>query len=172
MKRCPRCNQIYTDNELNFCLNDGELLANHYGDASRSSRADDSPPTLIMDSPRITNPIGWQVNQPIQPWQSPQQSSQNPVYGLPHGFVHSRDQTLPTISLVLGVFSLVLICCYGGIWLGLPAAIVGFLGMKNADGDPMKYGGRGMAIAGMVLGIISFLGAIAFIFFGLLGSIS
>jgi len=49
------------------------------------------------------------------------------------------------------------LCCYGGIWLGLPAAVLGFLGVRNAGNDPGKYGGRGMAVGGMVLGIVTFL---------------
>ena len=38
--------------------------------------------------------------------------------------------------------------------------------MKNVDTDPMKYGGRGMAIAGMVIGIVTFLASVFFLIFG------
>ena len=69
---------------------------------------------------------------------------------------------MPTIALILGILSMLLICCYGGIWLGLPAAVVGFLGMRNADNDNSRYGGRGLAIGGMVLGVISFLMSVIF----------
>ncbi len=62
--------------------------------------------------------------------------------------------------MILGILSVALICCYGGIWLGLPAAVLGFLGMRNTDGDPSQYGGRGMAIAGMVLGVVSLLSSL------------
>lgn len=79
------------------------------------------------------------------------------------GFRGPKDQTLPTISLVLSILACFLVCCSGGIWLGLPAAIVGFLGMRNADREPEKYGGRGLAIGGMVLGIVTFLGSIVFL---------
>ena len=66
--------------------------------------------------------------------------------------------------MILGILSLALICCYGGIWMGLPAAILGFLGMRNADNDPSRYGGRGMAIAGMVMGVVSLLSSIVVAF--------
>ena len=59
-------------------------------------------------------------------------------------------------------------CCYGGIWLGVPAAVLGFLGMKNADRDPGRYEGRGLAIAGMVLGGVSLLASVAFAFIAIL----
>lgn len=158
MKRCPRCNQTYTDNDLNFCLNDGELL---------TTFIDDAPPTVFMDPPRVTNQTKWQSAPPPAPWQNPQ-ILQNQPYETPV-FVRTLDQTLPTISLVLGILSVLMICCYGGVWLGLPAAVVGFIGMKNANADPSCYGGRGMAIGGMVLGIVSFLGFIVYLVFFLMG---
>lgn len=166
MKVCPKCNQNYTDENLNFCLNDGEML----------TQFDDAPPTIMMDAPRITNQTNWQqtqYQQPSQPmaaWQNQQPSAQNQSYGITRT-PFSQDQTLPTVALILGISSLVMICCYGGIWLGLPAVIVGWLGMKNADSDPAKYGGRGMAIAGMVIGIITFLMAIGFIILAFVGNI-
>ena len=158
MKQCPRCYQTYSDDQLNFCLNDGELLTNIAGDRPPTSYADDSPPTLVLDQARVTNPANWPANAaPPAKWQ-PQNLQQNQPFG--SSFVQKKDQTLPTIGMILGILSIALICCYGGIWLGLPAAILGFLGMRNADSDPGRYGGRGMAIAGMVLGVVSFLGSL------------
>ena len=162
MKQCPRCGQIYTEDNLNFCLNDGELLT--YSPDSGPDRpnergfADDSPPTLVLDSSRVTNQ-SWQSAQPPVPWQNQSPSPQAPTFGQSLQNA-SRDQTLPTISLVLGILSCLTVCCAGGVLLGLPAAIVGYLGMKNADSDPNRYGGRGLAIAGMVIGIVTFLASL------------
>ncbi|MBP6004723.1 MAG: DUF4190 domain-containing protein [Pyrinomonadaceae bacterium] len=167
MKQCPRCNQSYVDDQLNFCLNDGELLMQLVDEPARRPY-DDSPPTIVMNDPRATNPTNWAQPAPPVMWQD-QSNMQVPQYNAP-AFVQSRDQTLPTISLVLGILGFLMICCYGGIWLGLPAAIVGFMGMKNADGDPSRYGGRGLAIGGMVLGVISFLASFVFIILGILAS--
>ena len=64
------------------------------------------------------------------------------------------NQTLPIISLVLGIVSL---CCYISPVTGIAALITGFKGMKNANNDPEHYGGKGLAIAGMVTGGIFFL---------------
>jgi NO-binding membrane sensor protein with MHYT domain len=68
------------------------------------------------------------------------------------------------------LISIPLMCCYGGIWLGLPAAVIGFLGMRNADADPNKYSGRGMAVGGMVLGVITFFASIIFGIIALIAS--
>lgn len=157
MKICPRCSQTYADENQNFCLNDGELLQ-QYGD--------DAPPTIVLDPSRTTSPNNWQQYEVPQssapaPWQqSPQM--QNHPFETP-GFVQSADKTLPTISLVLGILSFLLVCCYGGFPLGVAAVITGFLGMRNADSNPLRYGGRGLAVGGMILGIVALLSSIVFI---------
>jgi hypothetical protein len=166
MKQCPRCKQTYSDDQLNFCLEDGELLSAFAQEPPPARYRDDPPPTLLMNDPRATNPTNWPqtppAGQPPARWQ-PQQNIQNQPFRSP-GFVAGRDQTMPTIALILGILSIPLVCCYGGIWLGLPAAVLGFLGMRNADNDPSRYGGRGMAIGGMVLGVISFLSSLVWLF--------
>jgi hypothetical protein len=85
---------------------------------------------------------GWQ-NQPIgqdTPFQPP------PAGG-------GLNQTLPIVSLVFGIIS---VCCYVSPLTGLVALITGFMGMKNANNDPNSYGGKGLAIAGMIVGGVFF----------------
>ena len=159
MKQCPRCHQTYSDDNLNFCLEDGELLTAFTREPPPTRYAEDPPPTVVLDQARVTNPASWPAGAtPPDRWQG-QQNLENTPFASP-AFVQSKDQTIPTIALILGILSVAMICCYGGIWLGAPAAILGFMGMRNADSDRNRYGGRGMAIAGMVLGVISFLGSI------------
>lgn len=61
-------------------------------------------------------------------------------------------------GLVLGIFSLTLgLCCCYGIpfnFLGLVFSIVGF---SQINHEPQRYGGKGIAIAGLVLSILSLL---------------
>ena len=167
MKVCPKCNQTYTDDGLNFCLADGELLMDPSTESPTQIFNDPSPPTIFMDSPRRTNPnhSAWETApppQPMAPWQNQQM---NQPYG--NAQYAAGDKTLPVIALIAGCLSLVLVCCYGGIWLGVPAAIIGYLGMSKADADPGRFTGRGMAIAGMALGIVSFLISMVFIIISL-----
>jgi Domain of unknown function (DUF4190) len=175
MKQCLRCQRTYNDDDLNFCLEDGELLVAYPVEPQLSRPpqptpfADDAPPTIMFDRTRVTNPTNWpdppQQSSPPAPWE--QQNVINTPFGRP-AFVHSADQTLPTIALILGILSIPLLCCYGGIWLGLPAAVLGFIGMRNADSDRSRYGGRGMAIAGLVLGIITFVISLIIAFIAIL----
>lgn len=150
MKICPLCKNTYADDELFFCLNDGEQL----------SLLNSQPnPTIFADSTRVTND-NWNQYQQNTPWQN-QQIVQNQQFNANLNPV-GQNQTMPIVSMILGIVS-ILLCCYGGIPLGLPAMIVGYLGMKNADSNPVEYGGKGMAIAGLVTGTISFLISIVFI---------
>ncbi|CAN5511693.1 hypothetical protein BH18ACI3_BH18ACI3_14530 [soil metagenome] len=172
MKRCPRCGQTYSDAAINFCLEDGELLAYLADDAPRPLPGErpqgfmDDSPTVVLNKPRDTNQMDREVHSPPAPWQN-----QSPVYGDQqvgmNMYDQTRNQTLPYIALSLGLASVVLVCCQGGIWLGLPAVVIGVLGMRNAEKDPNQYTGRGMAVAGMVLGIVTFLASLIFLIFGL-----
>ena len=171
MKRCPKCGRLYTEPDLNFCLNDGELLV-HAQNASHSRAprpfADDAPPTIMMNNPRETNPTGWAggLSAPTPYQQNTTPAYQPPPFGMAH-MSRSLDQTLPTVSLVLGIVSFIFaLCCYGGLLFGLPAAIVGFMGLRNVDRDPARYGGKGLAIAGMVLGVITFIISLLLLIFG------
>ena len=166
MKKCLRCGQTYSDDTLNFCLNDGELLVESTSyQPPPTSYADDSPPTLLMNQPRVTNPIDWPQSSPVQ-WQGQSPVPVTNQYPMAAYGVAAPNQTLPTISLVLGIVSIFLVCCAGGILFGIPAAIIGFIGMRNAENEPNRYGGRGLAIAGMVIGIITCLISFFILIFG------
>ena len=93
---------------------------------------------------------------PDAAWQSEQIGSNTPFQS---PVVGSVNQTLPIVSLILGIIS---ICCYVSPLTGIAALITGFLGMKNANRDPQNYGGKGLAIAGMILGGIFLLIGLAY----------
>ena len=103
MKICPVCNQTYADNNLNYCLNDGGTLTEYM---------DDAPPTVTLNRARTTQqnwenvqtPTPWQ-NQPLQQNQTYQPlQQQNQPYHLAR--IQGQNQTLPTVSLVLGIFAI------------------------------------------------------------------
>lgn len=97
---------------------------------------------------------------------------QNPQYqqGGSAPAAGGQNKVLPIVSLVFGILSL---CCYFAPLTGLIALITGFLGMKNANNDPANYGGKPLAIVGMVLGGLLFLAGIGYyvflLFFGGMG---
>jgi hypothetical protein len=169
MKKCTICNQTYTDESLNFCLSDGGTLV---------KMSDDAPPTVFMNQPRATDQTNWANDpsfsppnyEPMSPWQDPS-VNQTPSYMAANPY-QSLDSTLPTVSLVLGILGIVLFfCCYAGVPFGIGALIVGFIGFNNTNKNPAKYGGRGLAIAGMIMGALSFLGFLLIILIAGIGNI-
>lgn len=153
MKICPVCNQTYADDNLNYCLTDGGTL---------TSYNDDAPPTIMLNRARTTQQ-DWENYQPPSPWenqlQQQNQSNQPAQQNQPFhpAVIQSQNQTLPTVSLVLGIISLLFACCYGGIPFGAAAIILGFLGLRNINDNPMQFGGRGLAVGGIVMGVIGLL---------------
>src|SRR5215207_10280335 len=103
MKKCLRCGQNYSDDSLNFCLNDGELLVTAQNYEQPTRFADDTPPTILMNEPRVTNPIDWAQSAPVQ-WPQHSQPAQVPLQHYPMaGYGVPQNTTLATISLVLGI---------------------------------------------------------------------
>ena len=70
---------------------------------------------------------------------------------------------LAIASMVCGILSLFLCFCLGGI-IGLPAVICGHMAMRQTGpqipGHPLQMAGRGMAIAGLIMG---YLGLVTFV---------
>src|SRR5688500_15828555 len=120
MKKCLKCGERYSDDTLNFCLNDGELLIDPTGyEPPPTLFADDSPPTILMNQPRVTNPIGWADANPPAQWQQnmpvPQQPQQ--MFGQ-YATMQSISQTLAIVSLGLGIGSMTVgWCCSLGLLL-------------------------------------------------------
>ena len=58
-------------------------------------------------------------------------------------------------GLVVGILSIPgACCCYSSIPLGIAAIIMSIIAMNKAKMSPETHGGRGMAIGGLVCGII------------------
>ncbi|MFV0389986.1 MAG: DUF4190 domain-containing protein [Pyrinomonadaceae bacterium] len=165
MKICPKCNKTYTDEFLNFCLADGELL--------QKLDENDAPPTIRFDSPRDTieshAPPTFQPQNETQRWTPPtppvfNQSQPVQQYGDGGAFTGyvSEENTLATVSLILGIVGFVLVCCYLGIPIGLAAGITGFLAFRKSN-EIASGNGKGMAIAGMILGGLSILSSLVMV---------
>lgn len=67
--------------------------------------------------------------------------------------VPQTDNKLAVWSLVLGV--LAIIPC--SILAGIPAVITGHIALNRAGKSPTEYGGKGLAVAGLVMGYLSVL---------------
>jgi hypothetical protein len=88
---------------------------------------------------------------PVQNWQDQNLGANTPFQPPVAGGAQGQNKTLAIVSLVCGILGF---CC--GI-LGIVGVVTGFMAKNNVDANPAEYGGRGMAIAGIILGAIGFL---------------
>ena len=72
-------------------------------------------------------------------------------------------------SLVCGILALPTTCCcsLASLPLAIAACVMGGLAMQKAKTMPAVYGGKGMAIGGLVCGLVALLASIAFLALGM-----
>ena len=138
-------------------------------DPPRDGAADpDQPSYGDPASPPPEPPSGYWQQQPQSPGYGPPgayggQQPQQPQYGQQPSY----DQPYPPYpvpppnhggalaSMIVGIVSLVLACGYGIGLLGAPVAwYLGSKSLREIDASQGRLGGRGMAQAGKVMGII------------------
>ena len=100
---------------------------------------------------------------PDAQWQGQQIGSNTPFQPPPAGT--GQNKTLSLISMILGILGLT-VCC-GSFIVSGAAIVLGFMGRSKANQDPNQYGGSGMAMAGIITGIIGLIGGLlVWLFYG------
>ena len=84
----------------------------------------------------------------ISPYASPGYPGQMMPYG--PGMMESRSSGLAVASMVSGIIGIVVCPFFGSI----PAVICGHMALSQINQSPMPMSGRGMAIAGLVMGYL------------------
>lgn len=104
MKICPKCRKTYTDDNLNFCLEDGTALAS----------TTDPPPTVMMQQPHVTSPGSLGRAEP---------TIQSSFGNQPQYAVQPKRSSRAWLWIV-GVLAILVLLCGGGgiaglIWIGM-----------------------------------------------------
>lgn len=158
MKRCPRCNQEFTDEWLTFCTQDGTSLVEVEVSSSEPPPTLVSPPMppSVSPSEHPTLDMPGRYSPPAQYIPPPAlQSVWTPP--APPPYPASKQQGLAIISFVLGLVSITLgLCCYFGVLTGPMALVLGIVSLVQIRNDPKKYGGKGFAIGGIISGGLYF----------------
>ena len=121
------------------------------------------PPYGAQNDPFNQSPYSQQAEwtpppAPVSNWQDQGLGANTPFQPPVAG---GQNNTLAIVSLVCGILSV----CLCGLFTGIPAMITGYMAKNNVDANPAEYGGRGMAVAGMILGGISVVFSILYIIF-------
>jgi hypothetical protein len=112
-----------------------------------------SPLEKASSTPEWTPPPAPEAN-----WQNQPVGQDSPFQPPPAGVAVGQNKTLAIVSLVLGILSL--LCCS---WFipGIAAIVTGVMARGKAKKNPAQYGGEGLALGGIITGVISLiLGAI------------
>jgi hypothetical protein len=104
-------------------------------------------------------PIEAAASAPVQNWEPNEPMQNAPVSAAPQG----QNKTLAIVSLVAGILGVTL-CC-GTILPSLVAIVTGFMARGKASSDPAAYGGAGLALGGLITGVLGLLGGIAYLIF-------
>jgi hypothetical protein len=163
MKRCPTCNQTFSEGWLSFCTQDGTTLIEDPAPKSDPMATMMAPPPAPLSSQN--QPAGWNTPssgpgqfQPPQPIQSGWQPPPPPAY------YAGPKQGTAVAALICGIFTVTIgWCCYLGVITGPVAIGLGIYSLIQIKNYPDKFTGKPFAITGIVTGALYFLGIAAVI---------
>jgi hypothetical protein len=166
MKRCPTCNQTFSETWLSFCTQDGTTLID---DSVSNSAARSEPPATIMSSappPPVSNPLPPPAN-----WGTPsgglgsgQFPAPQPMQGSwqpppPPAYAAGQQQGLAVASMICGIFTVTIgWCCYLGVISGPVAVGLGIYSLVQIKNNPDKFTGKPFALVGIITSAVYFLG--------------
>ncbi len=83
-------------------------------------------------------------------------------YGAPGGYQSPQTSVMAIISLIAGILSIVLACCCWPLSLvGIAGIVLGILAKKEIAGSNGLKTGDGLALAGLITGIVGILLGVA-----------
>lgn len=147
MKRCPVCNTTFEDPYLSFCPNDGTPLVRMSPDEAHTvlMSAPDPAATVASNIPPAPQPYSWANDNPAQWTPPPPPAIRGPA---------TQQQTLAVASLILGIIGITIGWICGGPFFALFALVMGIVALFQIKKDPVRYGGKPIALIGVALGAI------------------
>ena len=77
-----------------------------------------------------------------------------------------RTNAMAVVGMVMGILSIMLVCCCHGLPFNLLGIIFSVVALSQIKQDPVNQQGKGMAIAGLILSLLSVLLSIILLLLG------
>ena len=149
MKRCPVCNTTFDDPYLSFCPNDGTPLLRMSPEEAHTvlmtPRETDEVAGSSSSPPPTPQPYSWANDSPARWVPPPPPTIPGPA---------NQQQSLAVASLILGLVSITFGWLCGGPFFALLALVLGIVALMQHKKDPVRYGGKGLAMIGTILGAL------------------
>ncbi|HLM00702.1 MAG TPA: hypothetical protein VK400_06575, partial [Pyrinomonadaceae bacterium] len=110
MKHCPRCQSTYTDDTLQFCLQDGSVLLNASPVAEAPTVAADTAGWKETEAPTVVRPTQAQ-RQPVNTGQN-----QFPPTAAPVGYTETEKSRTGLVVVLTALATLLLVGGGFGAW--------------------------------------------------------
>lgn len=155
MKRCPTCYQIFEEDWLSFCTQDGTTLIDE------SAQPSEPPPTIMAvsqpDQAAALSGSTAEVSPSSPEWQPPQRPMPEWQPPPPPTYVQPQNKSLATAAMILGIISVTVgWLCFGPI-PGIASIILGAVALSQIKKTPDRVGGKQMAWIGVVTGSVTVL---------------
>ncbi|HSP63560.1 MAG TPA: DUF4190 domain-containing protein [Pyrinomonadaceae bacterium] len=167
MRRCPKCNQVFDQEWLSFCTNDGTSLVDTSALPAEPPPTMMSPPMPPSVSPSEQPTINLQTGGASQPptpysppapmqqaWLSPSQPMQTGWQPPPPpAYSQQKKQGLAIASLILGLCSITVgWCCSLGLLTAPVGIVLGIVSLVQIKNNPNENGGKPLSITGIATG--------------------
>jgi hypothetical protein len=161
MKYCPQCHRQFNEAWLSFCSDDGTPLVQELTPAAdpnwdprirepRVQTPDEQATQWLPREPPVAGAwIAPDERPPMNPgvWQPPAPPAMYPRKTAP-------SQNIALASMITGIAGVLMASCFGPV-PGIAALVLGLVALSQIKKSPEKYSGKGMAIAGIVIGSLT-----------------
>lgn len=153
MKRCPTCNTTFEEEWLSFCTQDGTSLV------EATSPPSEPPPTLLAPPQSDAAPPTWVTPSAELPPSAPQWEPPRPAAPAwqpppPPAYASAENKNLATAAMVVGLVGVTIGWFCFGPMIGIAAIIMSAIALSQINKNPERYGGKPMALIGLITGII------------------
>src|SRR5258708_24154266 len=153
MKRCPSCNETFSEDWLSLCTKDGTTLVEDAGSAS------EPPPTIMAAPPVVPRPEPANLNSPAEYGAPERQFGEQPIQPAwqpppPPLYARAQNKGLATASMVLGILGITVgWFCFCPI-PAITAIVLGLVALSQMKKNPDHYAGQPFAWTGIITGAL------------------